>query len=51
MNWPSFTIMKMINVHDKEDTEKTCLEKAFLQKINPIEGRMIFRNGKLNDYV
>ncbi|KAM6360335.1 LOW QUALITY PROTEIN: leucine-rich repeat-containing protein 9 [Alca torda] len=38
------------SVHDNEDTEKTCLEKAFLQKkINAVEERINILNRKLNE--
>ncbi|KAM9290094.1 LOW QUALITY PROTEIN: leucine-rich repeat-containing protein 9 [Cariama cristata] len=37
------------SVLDSEDTEKTCLEKAFLQKINALEERITFQNRKVNE--
>lgn len=39
------------SICDNEDTEKTCLGKAFLQKINALEERIAFQNRKLNEYV
>lgn len=39
------------SVHDKEDAEKACLEKAFVQKINAMKERITFWNRKLDEYV
>lgn len=39
------------SVHDTEDTEKACLEKAFIKKINAIKERVTFWNRKLDEYV
>ncbi|XP_068538559.1 leucine-rich repeat-containing protein 9 [Anas acuta] len=36
-------------VHDTEDTEKACLEKAFIQKINATKERITFWNRKLDE--
>ncbi|XP_071894260.1 leucine-rich repeat-containing protein 9 isoform X2 [Anas platyrhynchos] len=36
-------------VHDTEDTEKACLEKAFIQKINAMKERITFWNRKLDE--
>uniref|UniRef100_A0A8C3GD26 U2A'/phosphoprotein 32 family A C-terminal domain-containing protein n=1 Tax=Cairina moschata TaxID=8855 RepID=A0A8C3GD26_CAIMO len=37
------------SVHDTEDTEKACLEKAFIKKINAIKERVTFWNRKLDE--
>ncbi|NXK49459.1 LRRC9 protein, partial [Chauna torquata] len=37
------------SVHDNEDTEKACLEKAFIQKINAMKERITFWNRKLDE--
>ncbi|XP_066854581.1 leucine-rich repeat-containing protein 9 isoform X2 [Anser cygnoides] len=37
------------SVHDTEDTEKACLEKAFIQKISAMKERVTFWNRKLDE--
>uniref|UniRef100_A0A8B9C7N4 U2A'/phosphoprotein 32 family A C-terminal domain-containing protein n=1 Tax=Anser brachyrhynchus TaxID=132585 RepID=A0A8B9C7N4_9AVES len=37
------------SVHDTEDAEKACLEKAFIQKISAMKERITFWNRKLDE--